>query len=97
MHGEGVGELEANEVVVFELILGAAVTCAKSVNPFEVQYAEKMLAAAVSAAATRDELQTVGKQVAMACSRPGTKFSVEQKHFEVEQPLYVKKFSQACA
>jgi hypothetical protein len=79
-----------------ELVLGTAVICIKSINPFEAQYAEKMLIGAVSAAATCDELQTISKQVAMTCSPPGTKFSGDQKHFEVEQPLYVKKFSHAC-
>jgi hypothetical protein len=62
-----------------------------------VQYAENILAARVSAAATWDELQTEGKQAAMELSPPDTKFSGEHQHFDVEQPLKPRKFSQDWA
>jgi len=94
--GDDVEELTLSDDDVEEL-LGTAVTCAKSVNPFEVQYDEKILAASVSAAATCEELQTVGRQAAMDCSPPDTKLSGVHQHFEVEQPLEPRKFSQAWA
>jgi hypothetical protein len=94
-----VGELEPVDIAVLDDVdgLGAGFTWAKFVNPFEVQYAKKTLAARVSAAATCEELRTVGKQVAIAFSPPGTKLSGEQKYLEVEQRLNPKKFSHAWA
>jgi hypothetical protein len=69
----------------------------KIVNPFEVRYAENKLAASISAAATCEMLQTIGKQAATDFSAPGTNFSGEHQHFEVEQPLKPRQLPQAWA